>query len=85
MEEKDPNAKSIGSSLVEAYSKYFHTIHYSVHPSGLEGEVQGKSSNISWAAHEAARMYQDLKSRQNCIMTVMDGEYIPNPERVDAC
>ena len=73
MEEKDPDAKSTADALHAAYAKKFRNIRSTLHPSGLANEVQGKSSNISWAGRAAAKVYLDPASRKNCIMTVIDG------------
>jgi len=73
MEEKDNTALATASTLVETYAKFFRNIRYTMHPSGLPREVQGKSSNISWAGKRVSESIKDLKARQNCVMTVMDG------------
>ena len=78
MEEKDPNAQRQASTLIQAYSQRFCNISMSLHPSGLTGEVQGKSSNVAWAARMAARTYTNSVSRQNCVFTVMDGNPLLN-------
>lgn len=73
MEENDPTAGIIVDTLIFAYVKPFRNIGFTLHPSGQPGEVQGKRSNIRWAARAAARNYTDPISRQNCIYTVIDG------------
>jgi len=83
MEEMDPTAKITASTLLESFADHFRSIQYTMHPAGLPGEVQGKSSNISWAASMAARTYMDLKSKRDCLITVMDGK--PCMHRVQCC
>lgn len=45
---------------------------YTLHPGDIEGEVAGKSSNVSWAARQLSHNYVDTESRRNCVITVMD-------------
>jgi hypothetical protein len=75
MEDKDPEGQKTAFSLITSFPKAFRSIQFTVHPAGLDGESQGKSSNVSWAARQASRNYLDEKARRNCIITVMDGEY----------
>ena len=74
MEEKDPDGQKTAFSLMTSFPKAFRSIQFTVHPTGVTGESQGKSSNISWAARQASRKYVDEKARRNCIITVMDGQ-----------
>ena len=73
MEEKEEKSDVKAASLIKSYRKAFYNMSYTVHPQGIPGEAQGKSSNESWAAKQACRDYpQELK--RNVIITVMDGE-----------
>lgn len=74
MEEKDPDARKSAITLINAFPKAFRSIRFTVHPAGVNGESQGKSSNISWAAKQASSNYREGKERRNCVLTVMDGE-----------
>lgn len=75
MEEKDPGAQTTAFALMACFPKSFRSIQFTVHPTGVPGESQGKSSNISWAAKQASRNYTDEKARRNCVVTVMDGKH----------
>lgn len=73
MEEKDPSAAQVASSLINTFRKKFLNIQHAVHPTGLPGEAQGKSSNISWAARKASEKYRVNPKRTDTILTVVDG------------
>lgn len=75
MEEKEENSASKAASLCKTFEKSFYRISYTVHPSNISGEAQGKSSNEAWAAQQAIRDYTDDLAKRNTIMTVMDGEW----------
>ncbi len=74
MEEKDPDAQKTAFTLMNAFPKAFRSIYFTVHPAGVNGESQGKSSNISWAARQASSNYREEKARRNCVITIMDGQ-----------
>ena len=46
-----------------------------MHPKDIPGESRGKSSNLAWAARVVMRMYADVFSVCDVIVTVMDGEF----------
>ena len=50
MAEERSEVKAI--ALVEKYKLRFLDIHYTLHPTGLPGEIRGKSSNASFAARQ---------------------------------
>lgn len=50
MEAGEPNSGTKAAALCDEYRNYFAHIYYTVHPTGLPGEVRGKSSNEAWAA-----------------------------------
>ena len=60
--------------LINEYEKHFRSIEYTTHPRDIAGESQGKSSNLCWAAKYINGKYFDEKSKQNMIVTVIDGE-----------
>jgi hypothetical protein len=60
--------------LINEYEKNFRSIEHTTHPRNIPGESQGKSSNLCWAAKYINEKYFDEKSRQNIIVTVIDGE-----------
>jgi len=73
IEEKEAEATSKASALVEIFRGCFRKINYARHPSNLPGEAQGKSSNVSWTAKELSKQYMDGDSRNDVIITIMDG------------
>jgi hypothetical protein len=60
--------------LINEYEKHFRIIEQTTHPRDIPGESQGKSSNLCWAAKYINGKYFDEKSKQNIIVTVIDGE-----------
>ena len=60
--------------LINEYKKQFRSIEHTTHPRDIAGESQGKSSNLCWAARYINGKYFDEKSKQNIIVTVIDGE-----------
>lgn len=53
MEESEKNAQSKIDQLCSEYAGKFERIFGTIHPSGLDGDIVGKSSNESWAARQA--------------------------------
>lgn len=75
MEEKEDKSAFKAASLVRSFEKAFYKMSYTIHPSNIPGEAQGKSSNESWAAKQASRDYSNQTLKENIIMTVMDGSF----------
>lgn len=75
MEEKEENAAFKASSICKTFENNFFRITYTIHPSGIPGEAQGKSSNESWAANQALKDYTSEAIRKNTIITTMDGTF----------
>ena len=73
MEEKEDKSAFKAQNLITTFDKSFFKMSYTVHPAGIPGEAQGKSSNESWAGKQACRDYPDAAQKQNIIMTTMDG------------
>lgn len=78
MEQKEEKSASKAVALIKSFNESFHRMSYTVHPSGIPGEAQGKSSNESWAAKQALKDYTDETAKQNTIFTVMDGKCCGN-------
>ena len=74
MEEKEKESAKKAKQLIESFRASFYDMSYTMHPSNLPGEAQGKSSNESWAANQAIKDYPE-SIRSNVIVTVMDGEH----------
>ncbi|KAJ1555638.1 hypothetical protein HK405_015283 [Cladochytrium tenue] len=71
MEESESGSEKKAIALVSRYSELFLQIVYTIHPVGLEGEIRGKASNVSWAAKQMARKSKNHRSE---IVTVMDAD-----------
>ena len=76
MEQRDPDAQATAESLINTFKDSFHNMSYTLHPGDIEGEVAGKSSNVSWAARQLSHNYVDTESRRNCVITVMDCKFM---------
>jgi hypothetical protein len=75
MEEKEDKSAFKAQNLITAFEQSFYKMSYTIHPEGIPGEAQGKSSNESWAGKQACRDYPDAALKQNIIMTTMDGQW----------
>lgn len=73
MEQKEEKSDLKAQTLVSTFCKSFYRMSFTIHPQGIPGEAQGKSSNESWAAKQACRDYADAAIKQNVIVTTMDG------------
>lgn len=73
MEEKEEKVTCKAEQLIKIFDFSFRRMSYTVHPMGIPGEAQGKSSNESWAAKEASKNYQYEDVKKNVIFTTMDG------------
>ena len=76
MEEKEEKAAFKAAELISTFERSFFRINYTMHPSGIPGEAQGKSSNEAWAEKQVSRDYPD-EVKANVLITVMDGRPIP--------
>lgn len=74
MEEKEDKSAFKAQNLISTFDQSFYKMSYTIHPEGIPGEAQGKSSNESWAGKQACRDYSDATLKPNIIMTTMDGQ-----------
>lgn len=74
MEEKEDKSAFKAQNLITAFDQSFYKMSYTIHPAGIPGEAQGKSSNESWAGKQACKDYSDAALKPNIIMTTMDGQ-----------
>ncbi|KAI3391458.1 hypothetical protein diail_7320 [Diaporthe ilicicola] len=74
MEERDPNAIEVAEALINRFSPSFMDIQYSLHPSDIPGESQGKSANLAWAARVVEKKYIGRPSFQDVLITAMDSD-----------
>lgn len=75
MEEKEDKSAFKAQNLITAFEQSFYKMNYTIHPAGIPGEAQGKSSNESWAGKQACKDYPDAALKRNIIMTTMDGQW----------
>ena len=76
MEERDPNALSTATHLIETFDSNYLHLQYTIHPADTPYEAPGKSSNISWAANAVQRKYHNHPQWRNVLITVMDSESV---------
>lgn len=74
MEEKEEKSAFKAATLCSTFEQSFYKMSYTVHPVGIPGEAQGKSSNESWAAKQASEDYPDQAIKKNIVMTIMDAD-----------
>jgi mannose-6-phosphate isomerase class I len=85
MEEKEDKSAFKAQNLITTFTQSFYKMSYTVHPSNIPGEAQGKSSNESWAGKQACKDYSDPALKPNIIMTTMDGQLHPNMAVQEFC
>jgi len=73
MEQKEEKSDVKAQLLINTFKETFYKMSYTIHPLGIPGEAQGKSSNESWAAKQACKDYPDGAIKQDVIITTMDG------------
>lgn len=74
MEQGEDEACSKVTILILDFKKCFRDVYSTLHPRGIEGEAQGKSSNLCWSANYVSTKYADDAGRRNIILTVIDGK-----------
>ena len=74
MEQRDPDAEWTAHALIRSFKESFRNMTFTLHPSDIEGEVAGKSSNVSWAARQLSNNYVDARTRAGCVITIMDSD-----------
>ncbi|HRL11617.1 MAG TPA: glycosyltransferase family 2 protein [Aggregatilineales bacterium] len=86
MEASEPDCERKASGLIEEYRDRFAHIFYTVHPTGLPGEIRGKGSNQSWASRWIKRkMVEELRYDVNTlVVTTMDADTIWHPDYFEA-
>ncbi|KAG4428940.1 hypothetical protein IFR05_015573 [Cadophora sp. M221] len=72
MEQGEIGSELKATTLQKEYEKRFRNLEYTVHPRGITGEAQGKSSNLCWAAKYIDGKYIDESEKRNIIVTVLD-------------
>lgn len=76
MEQKEKTAAAKASRLISEFEKRFLRIGATFHPSGLAGEIAGKSSNVAFAAQHVLGAHRTALHAEPCniMVTVMDGK-----------
>ncbi|KAK1061208.1 hypothetical protein LTR74_011218 [Friedmanniomyces endolithicus] len=74
MEEKEEKSAMKAQTLIDTFRRCFYRMSFTIHPLGIPGEAQGKSSNESWAAKQACMDYSEELEKQNVIITTMDAD-----------
>ena len=57
MEMDEYDAINKAQTLIKLFAGRFRRITYARHPSGIAGEVKGRSSVVAWAAKDVVRFY----------------------------
>lgn len=76
MEQKEDTSSDKAGHLVSKFEKSFLHICSTFHPSGIKGEIAGKSSNVAFAARRIVEIHRDELNEDSCnvVVTVMDGK-----------
>ncbi|RDL34969.1 Uncharacterized protein BP5553_06900 [Venustampulla echinocandica] len=74
MEAGESGASTKAAVLMKEFADQFREIGYTLHPSDLPGEAQGKSSNLCWAAKHVNGKYLGGHMKRNVIVTVIDSD-----------
>jgi hypothetical protein len=77
MEAAEIDSPAKASLLIQNFKQSFRYMDFTMHPRGIPGEAQGKSSNLSWAAKHLCNKYNFPDMRKNVIVTVIDGMLTP--------
>jgi hypothetical protein len=72
MEQGETGCDAKAAVLINEYTKQFRSIEYTVHPRNIDGEAQGKSSNLCWVAKYINRKYSEEILKRNILVTVID-------------
>ncbi len=78
MEQREAKGEAKALELIQEFGRKFRRMGYSLHPGEIPGEAAGKGSNMAWAAKKLSEKYS-TKTRNNVVITSMDGEFAQNP------
>ncbi|KAJ5786483.1 uncharacterized protein N7503_011695 [Penicillium pulvis] len=76
MEQKEAISLDKAAHLVSTFERSFLHIRPTFHPSGIQGEIAGKSSNVAFAAKRIVQIH-NAELRADCcqvVVTVMDAD-----------
>ncbi|KAI0029813.1 glycosyl transferase family group 2-domain-containing protein [Vararia minispora EC-137] len=75
MEQKEACASEKAAHLASLHEKSFRAVVPSYHPSGVPGEIAGKSANVAFAARMAMERHRAVPGKcEDLIFTVMDAD-----------
>ena len=74
LEEKTPDYEVKKAAFLARYQGIFRHIMVTQHPSGVDGEIPGKCSNVNYAARLAVEELKDMSlyNTDRCIITTCD-------------
>lgn len=86
MEAAEAGSAAKGAQLCQEFGARFASVHYSVHPQGLPGEIQCKSANLAWAARWARQhlVGADGLRLDTLVVTSMDADTLWHPRYFSA-
>lgn len=75
MEHKEAASMVKAAQLTSAFEHCFLDMQSTFHPSGIPGEIAGKSSNVAFAAQRIIEVHRSALRMDACnvMVTVMDG------------
>ncbi|HWO07494.1 MAG TPA: glycosyltransferase family 2 protein [Candidatus Paceibacterota bacterium] len=81
-EARVPQGKGIGERLAAEYADRFFAAIVTEHPDGLEGEIPGKGSNLSYAAEEARTRILDAHQvpYEHVVVSAFDSDTVVYPQ-----
>ena len=75
LEERTPDLDAKISKLRELYASQFQKVMFTVHPSGIPGEIPGKCSNSNFAFRQAEKsLSADGQDTDNLLVTTCDAD-----------
>ncbi len=76
-----PKQTEMAEALQKKYGDFFFDFLVSVHPDGVPGEARVKGANVTHAAREAARFFQERKiDFKNVVLSCFDADTVAPPE-----
>lgn len=75
MELKETAGVVKATQLISSFKDSFLDVQSTFHPSGVRGEIAGKSSNVAFAAQRIIEVHRPALQADDCkvVVTVMDG------------
>ncbi|KAN0099806.1 hypothetical protein V8E51_013581 [Hyaloscypha variabilis] len=83
VEDVEAGAAAKARLLINDFSKLFRVIEFTLHPRGIAGEAQGKSSNLCWAARYINGKYTDENHLSSKHFSLINSLHRAYPETAD--